>query len=251
MTRVHQDHIQTLVNEGKSVRQIASLLSIGKSTVARYAKAATGLMNPRSKGGRKKCLSACQAHSLITGLLRCQYTLATEASRYWLSIHKVKVSRQTVSRILRCFNFKLRVKKKKPFLNRRHRRWRLAFALMYRSWTVEDWKRFIWSNESKVQRLNWTAERLYWSRRVDYNQNTPTLQGGSHSFMIWGCMTWAGLGLLHFIESRLNSEAYIELLEENLPGSLVKWQHQGDPVDRRSIIFQHDNALCHASAATR
>jgi hypothetical protein len=40
--------------------------------------------------------------------------------------------------------------------------------------------------------------------------------------MIWGCMTWGKLGRLTFVQGRLDSKAYIELLEENLFGSLVK-----------------------------
>ena len=31
----------------------------------------------------------------------------------------------------------------------RHRQQRLAFALKHREWTVEDWKRVIWSDETK------------------------------------------------------------------------------------------------------
>jgi hypothetical protein len=45
------------------------------------------------------------------------------------------------------------VKKKKPSLSVRHRRARLAFAQKYREWTVEDWKRVIWSVETKINRF--------------------------------------------------------------------------------------------------
>ena len=45
------------------------------------------------------------------------------------------------------------VKKEKPFLSARHRQQRLAFALKHRGWTVEDWKRVIWSAEPKINRF--------------------------------------------------------------------------------------------------
>ncbi len=42
--------------------------------------------------------------------------------------------------------------------------------------------------------------------------------------MIWGCMTWAGLGLMVVVNGKLNSESYVSLLEEALPGSILKWK---------------------------
>ena len=45
------------------------------------------------------------------------------------------------------------MKKKKPFLSARHRQQRLAFALKQREWTVEDWKRVIQSDETKINRF--------------------------------------------------------------------------------------------------
>ena len=69
--------------------------------------------------------------------------------------------------------------------------------------------------------------------------------------MIWGCMTWGGLGHLAFVQSRLDSKAYIELLEENLSGSLVKWMSQNLQFDKKDMVFQQDNAPCHASKATK
>jgi hypothetical protein len=45
------------------------------------------------------------------------------------------------------------VKKKKPLLSVKHRKTRLAFAQKYGKWTVEDWKRVIWSDETKINRF--------------------------------------------------------------------------------------------------
>ena len=85
------------------------------------------------------------------------------------------------------------------------------------------------------------TELTYWSIKPDYEQNTPTQQGGGHAVMIWGCMTWGRLCSLAFVHGRLNSKAYIELLEENLSGSLVKWMSENQHFYKMVIIFQQDN----------
>ena len=45
------------------------------------------------------------------------------------------------------------VKKKHPLLSRRHRKERMDFAVSHKEWTLEDWKRVVWSDETKVNRL--------------------------------------------------------------------------------------------------
>ena len=38
-------------------------------------------------------------------------------------------------------------------LKARHRQRSLEFALYYQNWTIEDWKRVIWSDETKINRV--------------------------------------------------------------------------------------------------
>ena len=42
------------------------------------------------------------------------------------------------------------VKKKRPLLTKKHRRERLDFALSHKDWTIDDWKRVFWSDETKI-----------------------------------------------------------------------------------------------------
>ena len=49
------------------------------------------------------------------------------------------------------------VKKKKP-LSSCHRRERMDFALRHRDWTLEDWKKVVWSDETKVNHLGSDGE---------------------------------------------------------------------------------------------
>jgi hypothetical protein len=65
----------------------------------------------------------------------------------------VDASVKTVRRALKEAGLKAVVKKKKPRLLPRHIRQRMNFALRHQHWTVEDWKRVVWSNETKINRM--------------------------------------------------------------------------------------------------
>ena len=192
-----------------------------------------------------------EARLLVRAIKQRRCSSAQDAARLCEAYYAIKASRQTAARVLLRAGLKSRRKRKKPFLNKRHRKQRRAFAQRYRHWNLSDWMKVIWSDESKVQRLGIVTECTYWSVRPDYEQNTPTQQGGGHAVMIWGCMTWAGLGRLAFVQGRLYSQAYIELLEENLSGSLDKWKSENPQFDKKDMVFQQDNAPCHASRATK
>ena len=48
---------------------------------------------------------------------------------------------------------KAAVKRKRPLLTKKYMKERLDFAIAHKDWTVEDWKRVVWSDETKINRL--------------------------------------------------------------------------------------------------
>ncbi len=65
---------------------------------------------------------------------------------------------------------------------------------------------------------------------------------GAYSVLMWGCMSAAGVGELHFIDGIMNSQMYCSILKEKMLPSLRA-------LGRRAL-FQHDNDLKHTSKAT-
>ncbi|GFY05573.1 transposable element Tcb2 transposase [Trichonephila clavipes] len=63
-----------------------------------------------------------------------------------------------------------------PLLNARHRVASLAGARGHRDWSVEDWKRVTWSNESRFQLLNADWRLRIW--RQDHEDMDPACQVG-------------------------------------------------------------------------
>ncbi len=70
----------------------------------------------------------------------------------------------------------------------------------------------------------------------------PTVKHGGGSVLMWGCMSAAGVGELHFIDGIMNSQIYCSILKEKMLPSLRA-------LGRRAL-FQHDNDPKHTSKAT-
>ena len=70
----------------------------------------------------------------------------------------------------------------------------------------------------------------------------PTVKHGGGSALMWGCMSAAGVGGLHFIDGIMNSQMYCSILKTKMLQSLLS-------VGRRAI-FQQDNDPKHISKAT-
>jgi transposase len=72
-----------------------------------------------------------------------------------------------------------------------------------------------------------------------------TKKAGGGKLMVWGCISWDGVGQIHRLRTKMNSQVYIQILEDHLIPSLSD-QH----LNLSRIIFQQDNDPKHTSKAT-
>lgn len=137
------------------------------------------------------------------------------------------------------------VKKKRPLLRAKHHKACLDFAIAHRDWTVEDWKRVIWSDETKINRLGSDGRKWVWKKageKLSDRLVEGTLKFGGGSLMMWGCMLWEGVGYGCKIDGRMDAELYTQILEDELQQTL---QFYGK--EAADIIFQQDNDPKHKS----
>jgi hypothetical protein len=96
-------------------------------------------------------------------------------------------------------------------------------------WTIEDWKRVIWSDGRK-----------YVWRDSDEGLSDRLVEGAVRfcggNLMLWGCMKWDGIGYATRIEGKVNADLYVSILEDEL---LQTVEFYGKTAD--DIIFQQDN----------
>ncbi|SJX63304.1 related to transposase [Sporisorium reilianum f. sp. reilianum] len=115
---------------------------------------------------------------------------------------------------------------------------------------VEDWKRVIWSDKTKINFIGPDGRQSCWVKAASFSSKLvkPTVKFGSSSIMIWGCMMWEGVGTMHMVIGRMDSDQYIEILEDKLAKTMSEMHHRYSYTD---IIFQQDNNPKHTAKKTK
>ncbi len=131
----------------------------------------------------------------------------------------------------------------KPLLNQRQRQKRLTWAVEKNNWTVAQWSKVLFSDESKFP---FQGPRIW--RKSGEAQNPCCLKSSvkfPQSVMIWAAMSSAGVGPLCFLKSTVNAAIYQEILEHFMLPSADKLYGDAD------FIFQQDLAPAHTAKSTK
>jgi hypothetical protein len=140
----------------------------------------------------------------------------------------VNVSASTVRKALHDVGFYSRIAQKKPFLFDTHRARRLDFAREHQKWTIEDWKKVIWTNESTFEVGKSFRQILVWLKSDEHYKLgclTPTFKLRKTSIMIWGGFTATyKLSLIRMPPNRRTIVDYVEIEYDGVLGSFLKEQ---------------------------
>lgn len=74
---------------------------------------------------------------------------------------------------------------------------------------------------------------------------------GGGTLMIWGCMSWYGVGGIEQVIDRMNSEHLIPIIDSSLLLTIDQITNQVSPSMRKYIIIQQDSDLKHNSRMTK
>jgi transposase len=237
--------IISLLNEGYSHRQIQARTGVGKGSIGRISKEVDGNKENHS-GGRPSKLSSRDKQSIIRQITSGKLDNAVQATQFINSTISTPVCPQTVRNVLKEAGFRSATKKKVPMLKQSHRKQRLEFAQYHANWTVEDWKRVLWTDETKINRIGSDGKVYVWKQLgelVSDRTTTPTVKhGGGNNLMVWGCMGWNGVGKLIEVQGKMNAEQYCEILEEGVEASFESLEMAED-----ERYFQQDNDPKHTS----
>ena len=147
-----KNNIISLIDSGHSSRKIAAQLGISHSTVMReHARLRPNVQ--KRKAGRPAKLTVVDKRNIVQNIMAGKADTAVQLARNLGDSTKTKISPDTVCRALKEAGMKAATKKKKPRLLSHHICQHLEFGLRHQHWTVEDWKRVIWSDETKINHL--------------------------------------------------------------------------------------------------
>lgn len=132
---------------------------------------------------------------------------------------QVGVNKNTVRKVWSDIGIYHRIAAKKPFLTEAHKEERLGFALEHIN---TDWSRIIFSDEKTFQSDRHQKTHLYRPNNCRYDEIylQANRRSGRISAGIWGWISESGPGEMCMIDGRLNSEKYVNILEEVLLPSL-------------------------------
>ena len=114
-----------------------------------------------------------------------------------------KISRSTIQNRFHEWGLKAYVAKTKPLLKPEQKQRRFEWAKEHLHWTVEDWKKVAFSDETPLCLFQSYGRQFVWvfpgEQYLDQNLN-PTLKHGGGKIQIWGIFSYWGPGPLYRIK---------------------------------------------------
>ncbi len=135
----------------------------------------------------------------------------------------------------------------KPLLKQKHRQKHLTWAKEKKNWTVAQWSKVLFSDESTFCISFGNQGPRVW-RKSGEAQNPCCLKSSvkfPQSVMIWAAMSSAGVGPLCFLKSTVNAAIYQDILEHFMLPSADQLYGDAD------FILQQDFAPAHTAKGTK
>lgn len=240
--------VQDLLRSQMSFRQIKDRTGVSLGSISSIRKALPDFAT-KKKEGRPCKLSERDVRKVCRVADQLRVDNAVQIAAVVQQSLGVKVSRMTIARTLKSAGYRSVKKSKKPLLTSSHRRRRLEFAKTYVNWTLDDWKRVIWSDETKVNRI--LSDGMQWSwvkpgRSPESKSTQATVKHGGGRIMVWACFTSLGPGYCTLIEGNMDQMLYKSILERDLEETA-----QFYALDKEDVIFQHDGDPKHTARSVK
>jgi transposase len=183
-TRDQRLQAQTLREIGFTYHQIQEQLGLTLDQV-RYA--VHHRLTPQKRKGRPSKLNQEEVDEIIA------WVCASKTNRRTPWVHipiilELNVSYYCVRTALRNAGFSRRVARRKPPVSERNRQARLRWAIEHIEWTIEDWRKILWSDETWCNGDRHT--KTYVTRRAGEEWDPTCIverYQRRKGWMFWGC----------------------------------------------------------------
>ena len=226
---------KVLLEKGVIHRAIAQSLGIGVAFVSRIRKEFD--IPGFNVVGQPKKISTLLGRKILRNVNTGEYVNAVDASKK-LEAEGTSVSPQTVRNFLLSSGFKSGLKKNVLPLTPTRRKARLAFAKKYEHFTEDDWERYVFSDETKINRLG--SDGKQWTWKMDGRPAQPhnvhmVYKHGGGSIFLWSCISFKGPGFIVKIDGGLDAALYCNILSDDFLKTLDDYG-----LKKEDIVFQQD-----------
>jgi transposase len=241
------NNVKSHIYAGESTTNIVTATGVSKSTVNLMKRKINPNYTRQSAGRRPLVPSSAQniiRLKLRSGQLRC-----LEGVRSYLGSIGHLVGYHATRNFVKKLGFKCEKKSNTAALNFIQMRQRYQWARRHQYWTFQDWKKVIFSDESRFNLWGSDGVEYTYQYKGDskkpFNYKTKRKQGGG-SMIVWGCMTALGPDYAcRLLEKSMNSDLYQYVLGTTYLDTLRYYGLHHD-----DVIFQQDGATCHTSNPT-
>lgn len=249
--------IVNLREEGYRWIKIAEVVGRPESTIrAVYRRfQATGSVETCHRGGAVRKLSARGEADLLRFVRKNRGRTLNDLVALFNIGRDSTISLSTLRRVLSKHKIGWRVQKKSVRITEVNRKKRLLWCRQHRWWTVaQQWSKVIFSDESQVV-IGGNNKVYVWRSPGEgyYPDCLDVPRQPKVSCMIWGCITWNGIGTLCKVDGNINALKYREVLEDQLwpviarhfPNGDYRFQDDNAPVHRARLItdYKRDNSV--------
>ncbi|KAG1135125.1 hypothetical protein G6F37_013173 [Rhizopus arrhizus] len=193
-----QKQIQMLLASNMTHGEVMERISgLKKSNLGRYADKffPNGM---KAAPGRRATIGETIKSYIRKQVIKGEFKAAKVVHQY-LNGLGYTIGYSGVLKLLKSMNFKAKIKAKKPLLSKQHKERRLAWAMAHKVWTTDNWRRMVFSDETKINVFGSDGCKYYWSRPDDVLQPhhlNLTVKDGQESVMVWVVLLMMALGIL-------------------------------------------------------
>lgn len=229
-----------LIRQGRTQRAVADELNRSPSVIHRLVKRhnETGETKYRHGGIHPRITTRNEDRAIVAETRHNPRVTTTTLK----TLIPRPISRRTIVRRLHERGIKSFRPVVKPLLTERHRAARRDFASTHATWTIEQWRKCLFTDESRIELHTNTRSERVWrrpgERMAERFVNRSRAFGGG-SITVWGGITMnSRTQLVIFRNQTVNSRNYISNILE--PVVIPTANRIGD-----GFIFIDDNAPCH------
>ena len=226
-----------------SQREIANLYNVSRKTVSlilkRYRETGQVRNNRKGRSGRKSKIDQEARQLLFEESFRDPSKTSIDLKRF-LATKGFNIAARTIRHHLFISGRKARRPIKKQLLTQRMKEKRLVWAQLLQSWTKEDWRRVMFSDETMFTCEGKQARYVRRSRNESISEHHMVQRTKTAAKrMYWGCMTYHGVGPITPIQGTMDANKYIPIIKDKVVPEMNETFPDGDGT------FQQDLAPCH------